>query len=70
MDKRFSGILDKQAGKSGWIAISRITDPKVEKEVAWCILRPADYRTLYLAVLDSNLDWNENVDREKYTLEL
>ncbi|KAL8686739.1 MAG: hypothetical protein Q9218_006896 [Villophora microphyllina] len=70
VDDRFFGVLDMQTARSGKIAVCRLNDPKVEKEVAWCILRTAEYSALYLAGLDSNLDWNENVEYEKYTLEL
>ncbi|KAL8846739.1 MAG: hypothetical protein Q9221_008182 [Calogaya cf. arnoldii] len=70
VDPRYFGVLDKQAEKSGKIAICRLNDPKVEEEVAWCILREADYSTLFLAGLDSDLDWNELVQLQKYTLEL
>ncbi|KAI4120332.1 MAG: hypothetical protein LQ338_007086 [Usnochroma carphineum] len=69
VDDRFFGVLDKKAGE-GKIAICRLNDPKVEKEVAWCILNPADYSTLYLGGLDSDLDWIENVRAGKYTLDL
>lgn len=51
------GVLDKQAGKSGKVAVCRLNDPEVEVEVAWCVLRPAEFSSLYLAGLDSNLDW-------------
>ncbi|KAL9013260.1 MAG: hypothetical protein Q9173_002045 [Seirophora scorigena] len=70
LDERYFGVLDKQAEKSGKIAICRLNDPEVEREVAWCILRAADYSTLFLAGLDSDLDWNELVSFQKYTLEL
>ncbi|KAL8916911.1 MAG: hypothetical protein Q9208_008275 [Pyrenodesmia sp. 3 TL-2023] len=70
VDDRFFGVLDKQVAESGKIPICRLNDPKVEKEVAWCILRDADYSTLYLAGLDSDVDWQENVQFEKYTLDL
>ncbi|KAL8658291.1 MAG: hypothetical protein Q9226_001107 [Calogaya cf. arnoldii] len=70
VDGRYFGVLDKEAEKSGKIAICRLNDPKVEEEAAWCILRAADYSTLFLAGLDSDLDWNELVQLQKYTLEL
>ena len=69
-DPRYFGVLDKQAEKSGKIAICRLKDTKFEEEVALCILREADYSTLFLAGLDSDLDWNELVQLQKYTLEL
>ncbi|KAI4260215.1 MAG: hypothetical protein L6R42_004160 [Xanthoria sp. 1 TBL-2021] len=34
VDDRFFGVLDKQAEKSGKIAVCRLNDPKVEEEVA------------------------------------
>lgn len=66
VDDRFFGVLDKQAEKSGKIAICRLNDPKVEKEVAWCILRKAEESTLFLGGLDSDLDWDEMVQYGKY----
>ena len=59
MDNRIFGVLDEQAGTSGKIAVYRLSDPKVEEEVAWCILKKAEKSTLYLGGLDSDLDWNE-----------
>ncbi|KAI4230773.1 MAG: hypothetical protein LQ349_006040 [Xanthoria aureola] len=70
LDSRYFGVLDKQAGKSGKVAICRLNDPKTEKEPAWCILRDADESTLFLAGLPSDLDWNELVEIGRYTLEL
>lgn len=70
VDDRFFGVLDKQTEKSGKIAVCRLNDPKVEKEIAWCILKPAADTTLYLGGLDSNLDWNEDVALGKYILQL
>ncbi|KAL8906214.1 MAG: hypothetical protein Q9171_006357 [Xanthocarpia ochracea] len=70
VDDRYFGVLDKQAEKSGKVAICRINDPKVEEEAAWCILNKADYSTLFLGGLDSDLDWEELVSLQKYTLEL
>ena len=67
---RFLGVLDEQAEKPGKIAVYRLNDPKVEKEVAGCILKKAEESTLYLGGLDSNLDWNEDVRNGKYTLDL
>ena len=57
LDDTFFGVLDKQVEKSGKIAICRLNDPKVEEEVAWCILRPAGGSSVYLAGLDSCTDW-------------
>ncbi|KAL8656070.1 MAG: hypothetical protein Q9210_000508 [Variospora velana] len=70
VDNRYFGVLDKQAEKSGKVAICRLNDPKVEEEVASCILRKANYSTLFLAGLDSDLDWDDLVTFQKYTLEL
>lgn len=70
IEDRYFGVLDKQAEKSSKIAICRLNDPNFEKEVAWCILRNADDSTLFLAGLDSDLDWNEYVRFQKYTLDL
>lgn len=70
VDARFFGVLDKQTAKSGKVAVCRLNDPNVEKEVAWCILKSAEESTLYLGGLDSNLDWNEDVLYGKYTLDL
>ncbi|KAL8834669.1 MAG: hypothetical protein Q9176_007354 [Flavoplaca citrina] len=69
VDDRYFGVLDKEAGKSGKIAICRLNDAK-EEEVASCILRKADVSTLFLAGLDSDLDWEELVRFQKYTLQL
>lgn len=70
VDGRYFGVLDKQAEKSGKVAICRLNDPKVEKEVASCILNEADYSTLFLAGLDSDLDFDELVHLQKHTLDL
>ncbi|KAL8753157.1 MAG: hypothetical protein Q9184_005507 [Pyrenodesmia sp. 2 TL-2023] len=70
VDDRYFGVLDKQAEKSGKIAICRLNDPKVEEEVAWCILNDADYSTLFLAGGVSDVEWEELVSLQKYTLEL
>lgn len=70
VDDTFFGALDKQAEKSGKIAVCRLNDPKVEREVAWCIMKKAEESTLYLGGLDSNLDWNEDIRNGQYTLDL
>ncbi|KAL9591494.1 MAG: hypothetical protein Q9179_007666, partial [Wetmoreana sp. 5 TL-2023] len=70
VDGRYFGVLDKQVEKSGKVAVCRLNDPKVEKEVAWCILKKAEESTLYLCGLDSDLDWVEDVQHGKYTPEL
>lgn len=70
VDPRYFGVLDKQAEKSGKIAICRLNDPKVEEKVASCILNDASYSTLFLGGLDSDLDWDELVSLKEYTLEL
>ena len=69
VDDRYFGVLDKQTEKSGKIAICRLNDAK-EEEVASCILWKADESTLFLAGLDSDLDWEELVQFQKYTLQL
>ncbi|KAL8784397.1 MAG: hypothetical protein Q9213_003997 [Squamulea squamosa] len=69
LEDRYFGILDKQAGISGKIAICRLNDLRIEKEVAWCILRKAGESASFLAGLDSDLDWNELVRFQKYTLQ-
>ncbi|KAL8900044.1 MAG: hypothetical protein Q9207_005882 [Kuettlingeria erythrocarpa] len=70
VDPRYFGVLDKQAEKSGKIAICRLNDPKVEDKVASCVLNDANYSTLFLAGLDSDLQWDELVYLHPYTLEL
>ena len=52
------------------VAVSRLNDPNEAEEVAWCILRTADYSSLYLAGLDSDLDWEEDVSHGKYEIEI
>lgn len=71
VDDRYFGVLDKEAEKSGKIAICRLNDDAEKaEEVASCILRKADVSTLFLAGLDSGLDWEELVRFQKYTLQL
>ncbi|KAL8991388.1 MAG: hypothetical protein Q9169_007880 [Polycauliona sp. 2 TL-2023] len=70
VESRYFGVLDKQAAISGKVAICRLNDPKVTKEVAWCILRKAEESSLFLGGLDSDLDWDELVRFEKYELQL
>ena len=57
-------------GFQSQVAVCRLNDPKEADEVAWCILRTADYSSLYLAGLDSDLDWEEDVKYGKYETEI
>ncbi|KAL8798470.1 MAG: hypothetical protein Q9200_007768, partial [Gallowayella weberi] len=70
VDDRFFGVVDRQTGRSGKIAVCRLNDPKKEKEAAWCILKRAAESTLYLGGLDSSLDWNEDVEHGKYEIDV
>ena len=63
-------IVRKLSQIQSQIAVCRLNDPKKEKEVAWCILKPAEESTLYLGGLDSNLDWVDDVRHGKYEVEL
>ncbi|KAL8825987.1 MAG: hypothetical protein Q9170_007583 [Blastenia crenularia] len=69
VDSRFFGVLDKKA-VDGKVAICRINDMEPQAEVAWCILKKVEESTLYLGGLDSNLDWNEDVEHGKYILDI
>lgn len=70
LDYQFFGILDQQVYKTGKVAVCRLNDPKVEKEIAWCILKQPSQSTLYLGGLDSGLDWQEDVSYAKYIPEI
>ncbi|KAL8709483.1 MAG: hypothetical protein Q9225_007446 [Loekoesia sp. 1 TL-2023] len=58
LDGRYFGILDKQAEKSAKIALCRVEDQERKGGVATCVLVKAEQSTLFLAGLDSDLDWD------------
>ena len=56
MGNRSFRVLGKQTKKSGKIAVSRLNDPKVGGDVAWCMFKRAQESKLYLAGLNSDRD--------------